>query len=166
MMKKIGNACRVSLVSCLLLVGCDQRPPSLTRQQVDELIRMPADATTASRELVSQDAQARQDWLAIQGDLQAAQLEIGRQRDVLATERRYDSLLAAAVEQTSMLLACLLPVLIVTFLVWPRPATPDAQHACDLLVTEVTQAPPRRRIALASRRRLTRPRDTHSRSHD
>ncbi|QEG41333.1 hypothetical protein [Roseimaritima ulvae] len=148
-MKKISKFVYTPLASTLVLItyaGCDDKQPPLTSSQVDEFIAMPADATAASRELVEQDAKARQEWLSMQSEMQAEVIEIGRQRDALesdrraiATQRHVEPILATALQQTGLLAACLLPVLMLTFLVWPRKPAPDTETVCDLLITEVTR---------------------------
>lgn len=149
MQKHNTSDCRcwlfVLILAIGILLGCESDQQRLTSAQVDELIAMPA-------------------------DLQEERIEIGRQRDALESDRRdlasqrhVEPLVAIAIERSVMLLSCILPVLVVAFLVWPRPTPPDAQQVCDFLVDEATAAPQPPRIASSLRRRLTRSSETVSR---
>jgi len=99
---------------------------------------------------VEGEAKARTELVALQRDLQKAQAEIGRQRDVLEEERRQwagqrgrDPILAAAITSVGVVLACLLPLLLCIYVVRALrdEATNDAAVA-ELLVEELAADQP------------------------
>lgn len=129
-----SNASWIGLSALALCsLGCHTPQPALSQRQVDELLSMSAQSTAASRELVEHDAQSREAWLALYGDLQTEVARIHQQQDQLEADRRalaqrryITPVLAAAVEQLGLLFICLLPLLVVAFLLWP--GRPQAEH--------------------------------------
>ena len=82
----------ILVILCSLILGCDENArvarvaeQAAERQarQNDEMARVTRESAEAARRLVEADAQARQEFLAAQQDLQTQQAELGRQRDRL-----------------------------------------------------------------------------------
>lgn len=101
-------------------------------RQMNELQR---EVAQGSRQLVAANAKAREEMLALQREVQVERAEVGRQRDALETERRdlaakrrIDPILAAAITNLGLLLACLLPLVLCWYLL-QRPADPADDHA-------------------------------------
>lgn len=150
------------IVAALMLtvIGCDEEENKrlaemaerhLERQveqsrQVTELQREVAEG---SRRLVEADAQARQEMVALQREVQAERTEVGRQRDVLegerrdlAAKRRLDPIIAAAITNIGLLLACLLPLVLCWYLLQRRVEPADDRAVAEVLLEDlVTDRP-------------------------
>jgi hypothetical protein len=95
-----GVVASAAVVVACGIVGCDEPPPDrsavrlaerVTHEQAAQNKRL-ADATKSltqgSQQLVTAEAKARQEVIALQRDLRQDQADIGRQRDSLEAERR------------------------------------------------------------------------------
>ena len=144
----------------LTAIGCDEEENKrlaemaerhLERQaeqnrQVTELQREVAEG---SRRLVEADAQARQEMVALQREVQVERTEVGRQRDLLESERRdlaakrhLDPVIAAAITNIGLLLACLLPLVLCWYLLGRRVEPADDQAVAEVLLEDlVTDRP-------------------------
>ena len=145
------------IVAALMLtaIGCDEEENKrlaemaerhLERQaeqnrQVTELQREVAEG---SRRLVEADAQARQEMVALQREVQAERSEVGRQRDLLegerrdlAAKRRLDPIVAAAITNIGLLLACLLPLVLCWYLLTRRVEPADDQAVAEVLLEDL-----------------------------
>ena len=115
-------------------------------RQVTELQREVAEG---SRRLVEADAKARQEMVALQREVQAERNEVGRQRDLmegerrdLADKRRLDPIIAAAITNVGLLLACLLPLVLCWYLLQRRVEPADDQVVAEVLLEDlVTDRP-------------------------
>ncbi len=104
-----------------------------------------------SRQLVESDARAREELVVLQHDLRADQAEIGHQRDQLEAERRQiaeqryrDPLVAAAIANVGLVLACLLPLIVVVYVLWAVGRSRQSDDAVtELLVEELISDQPR-----------------------
>lgn len=151
----------------LVVTGCSARH-SLNEEEWSQLIKMPESNTETAKELVSRDAQSRQQWLELHEDLQTERTEIGHQRDLLEEDRRIwadrdrrDPMIAEAIGSAGVLLACSLPLLMVTLLLWPRKREED-DVVTEVAVTDLLKDVPRRITSRPARRRLTDQREDRS----
>jgi len=150
-------------LGCLLwlaVAGCEtesDRVAAVAREaaerqaeQSKQMAELQSQVAEAHKRLVEGEAKARTELVALQRDLQEAQAEIGRQRDVLEEERRQwagqrgrDPILAAAITSVGVVLACLLPLLLCIYVVRALrdEATNDAAVA-ELLVEELAADQP------------------------
>ncbi|HEX6986965.1 MAG TPA: hypothetical protein VF170_16425 [Planctomycetaceae bacterium] len=136
------------MASILLTTGCD-RDERLARfaeqaaerqaEQNRRMAELQREVAAGSRQLVEADAKARTEFTELHRDLQSERSDIGKQRDALEAERREiasrrvtDPLIAAAVMDAGLLLACLLPLV----LGWHLLRQADREPA-DALVTAV-----------------------------
>lgn len=152
----------IPIVAALMLtaIGCDEEENKrlaemaerhLERQaeqnrQVTELQREVAEG---SRRLVEADAQARQEMVALQREVQAERSEVGRQRDLLegerrdlAAKRRLDPIVAAAITNIGLLLACLLPLVLCWYLLQRRVEPADDQAVAEVLLEDLVSDRP------------------------
>jgi hypothetical protein len=101
----------------------------------------------AAKELVKQDAQARQALLAhhtqLSGQLNSQQSKLDQQRQELAEQLVREPVIAAAISSVGLLFACALPLALAGLLVWQtsQQTSDDAAVAC-LLVHEMTAEKP------------------------
>jgi hypothetical protein len=128
MNKHFTLAAMFFITAALMTSGCDddvddrlvqqaerhEQRQATQNQRAHELQR---EVAAGARQLVEADAKTRAELAALQTAIQSERNEIGRQRDQLeedrlanATNRQFDSLLAAAVNNVGLLLACLLPL--------------------------------------------------------
>jgi hypothetical protein len=136
-----------------LLIGCGETDPRVvqvamesTRRQAEQNKQM-ADlqqhVAEGTKQLVDADAQARQQLAELQRELRTDQAEVSRQRDaleserrVIASERRWDSILGTSIYAGAGILACLL-----LLCGWLLHATRDKQGTdealAELLVEEL-----------------------------
>lgn len=108
----------------------------------------------ATKELVAHDAKARQelvaahDRLTAQLDRQRAAIDAGRdqlekERRTIANQRYRDPLVAAAIQNVGLTIACMLPLVICVFVLRQMGRTePDDQAVAELLVHELTTDKP------------------------
>jgi hypothetical protein len=101
----------------------------------------------AAKELVHQDAKARQELLAhhtqLSSQLNSQQSKLDQQRKDLANQLVREPVIAAAISSVGLLLACALPLALAGLLVWQtsQQTSDDAAVAC-LLVHEMTAEKP------------------------
>ena len=124
-----------------------------------ELVEVEAEARSeliqVQQDLVDRDAQCRQDLNALQQESQSAiQVErqsIDRQREDLESERRdiadkrhRTPIIAAAVTQAGLILACLAPLALCVYLLWSlRSTAAEDEAVTELLVEELSSDRPR-----------------------
>ena len=145
---------RIPILSAVLLTaGCSSQDERLARfaeraaerqaEQNRRMAELQQEVAEGSRELVEADAQSRVEFTALHKDLQAERGEVGRQRDALEEERRdiaarrvTDPLVAAAVTDAGLLIACVLPLV----LCWHLLRRSERDDPADALVAEVLLA--------------------------
>ncbi len=108
----------------------------------------------ATKELVAHDAQARQELIAAQEklttqlDQQRATIDAGRDqleqdRREIAEQRFRDPILAAAVQNVGLIIACSLPLIVCVFVIRRMSSSePDDAAVAELLVHELTSDRP------------------------
>lgn len=131
-----------------LIVGCgDDRPAKMPiepnahqPEQNQHNAELQKQLAEGSKRLVEADVQSRDKFLAMQDHLRADQAAIGQQRDALEADRREiaaqrnrDPIIAAAIIQVGLWLACLLPLVLAGYLVW---ATRHTASQDDAIVAE------------------------------
>lgn len=109
-------------------------------QQFSELQREVAEG---ARQLVDADAKARQDIVTLQREVQAERAEVGRQRDVLETERRQLAverrvapIVASSISSAGLLLACLLPIVLCWLLLRQQGEITNDQLVAEVLLED------------------------------
>jgi hypothetical protein len=133
------------------------------RQELLELQQQLVEADASAREeltqiqqdLVERDAQGRKDLNALQEKTQAASAverkSLDRQREDLENERREIAgqrqrapIIAAAIVQVGLILACLAPLVLAAYLLWSLRSTVSEDEAVtELLVEELVADQPR-----------------------
>jgi hypothetical protein len=134
----------------LMAIGCgDNENTRLAKMAEENLIRQDAqnqrmadlqqEVAEGSRRLVEADAEARQEIIGLQRDVQAERAEVGVQRDSLEAERRdianhryWAPIIAVAIGRFGLLIGCLLPLILCWHLLQRR-----VEPADDAMVAEV-----------------------------
>ena len=147
----------------------DQRLAEFARQSMEEqskqnqyiaeqsqaVVEETQELVEASKELVASDAKARQDLIGAQERLtaqlheQRATVAAGRdeleeERKQIAEQRHRAPLVATAIQNVGLIIACLLPLIVCIFVIKQmRSAEPDDGAVAELLVCELTSDQPR-----------------------
>ena len=118
------------VIAMLILAnaGCDEnkrlaeqaeRHAARQAEQNVRVSEMQRSVAEGAKQLVEADAKARTEIVELQKGVQTERVEIGRQRDLLEVERReiaadrhLEPLVATAIAQFGLLIACVLPLLI------------------------------------------------------
>ncbi|MFH1304632.1 MAG: hypothetical protein ABIK07_26565 [Planctomycetota bacterium] len=153
---------RITLTLILLTsIGCNSdenaRVAELATQQLERqadqnrrMSELQQEVASGSRELVEADAQARQEMVTLQREIQAEQNQIGHQRDQLEAERReiadsrnQDPIIAAAITRVAFVVVSLLPLLICWLLLQQKVESADKNEITELLLDDLVSAEPR-----------------------
>ena len=139
----------------LAMIGCDENENKrlaemaerhLERQseQNRRMSELQREVAEGARQLVEADAKAREEMVTLQLAAQAERSEIGRQRDTmederrhLATIRRLDPIIAAAITEFGLLAACLLPLVLCWYLLHRRIDPADDQVVAEGLLEDL-----------------------------
>lgn len=139
----------------LAMIGCDENENKrlaemaerhLERQseQNRRMSELQREVAEGARQLVEADAKAREEMVTLQRAAQAERSEIGRQRDTmederrhLATIRRLDPIIAAAITDIGLLVACLLPLVLCWYLLHRRIEPADDQAVVEILLEDL-----------------------------
>jgi hypothetical protein len=150
----------VAVALMLAAIGCDEdenkrlaemaeRHLERQSEQSRQVTELQREVAEGSRRLVEADAKSRQEMVALQRDVQVERTEVGRQRDLLegerrelAAKRRVDPIIAAAITNVGLLLACLLPLAVCWLLLRRREEPADDQAVAHVLLEDlVTDRP-------------------------
>ena len=144
----------------LTAIGCnedenkrlaDMAEKNLDRQaeQNRQMSELQHEVAQGTRLLVEADAKAREEMLALHRDFQTERAEIGRQRDSLEDERRAIAsqrhlapIIAAAITNTGLLLACLLPLALCWYLLHRRVEPADDGAVAEILLEDLVAERP------------------------
>ena len=108
-----------------------------------------------AKELVARDAEARRELIAAQQELtsqlngQQATVDAGRgqleqDRREIAEQRHRDPIVATAIQNTGLVIACLLPLIVAVYVIRQMQSQePDHAAVAELLVLELTADEPR-----------------------
>ena len=175
----------VTLIAAILMLtamGCDEnenkRLAEMTERHLERqseqnrrMSELQREVAEGSRQLVEADAKAREEMVALQREVQAERSEFGRQRDVLeedrrdlAAKRRTDPIIATAITNLGLLLACLLPLVLCWYLL-RRPNEPaDDQAVAEVLLEDLTADRPLLLPRMVDQRGTTHRGGQHTRS--
>ena len=122
--------------------------------QAKAVVEESSQLATAAKELVQSDAEARRELIAAQTGLnsqlndQRATVDAGRdqlemERQQIAQQRIRDPMIAAAIQNTGLIIACLLPLVVCIFVIRQmKTQEPDHAAVAELLVSEMTSIRP------------------------
>jgi len=119
-------------------------------RQADQNRRMSElqqEVASGSRKLVEADANARQEMITLQREMQTERNEIGHQRDQLEVERRdiadsrhRDPIIAAAITRVAFVVVSLLPLLVCWLLLQQKVEPADKNEITELLLDDLVSA--------------------------
>ncbi|MCO8123574.1 hypothetical protein NHH03_17650 [Stieleria sp. TO1_6] len=122
MRKNSGSRCAmlVTIVTLLVTAGCQKQAPGLSGPQVDQI-------------------------LDVQQTIVDEQTGLNQGRDDLESDRRQwaqrdrrDPIIAESIQSAAILIACCLPLAMLTLLLWPQPRQDGEQAANEVLVEMLT----------------------------
>ena len=165
-------------LTLILLIGVscssdeNARVAELATQQLERqadqnrrMSELQQEVASGSRKLVEADANARQEMVTLQREIQTERSEIGHQRDQLEAERREiadsrnrDPIIAAAITRVAFVVVSLLPLLICWLLLQQKVEPADKNEITELLLDDLVSAEPRLVSSATSKplkRRLT-----------
>ena len=147
---------RIVLPTAILMiaVGCQSESERVAElasrhatQQAElsrETVELQTELVEGTQQLVKADAQARRDFLELQGNLDKQRAEIERHHDELDGERRdlakqrhRDPIVAEALLAIGSLLACLLPLLLAGYLLRCQLGESGDHATTEILLDEV-----------------------------
>ena len=167
---KTARTMTVVVIAMLTLVatGCDEnkrlaeqaeRHAARQAEQNVRMAEMQREVAAGARQLVEADAKARVEIVELQKGVQTERVDIGRQRDLLEAERREiaddryrEPLIAAAITQIGLLIACVLPLLICWHLLRQPIEPADDGAVAELLLQDMFSESP---LLLAAPPRVT-----------
>jgi hypothetical protein len=154
---------RILLASLLIgLTGCGSDDERLLKMAQDHEAQQAAQnqrmadlqksVAEGSKRLIETEAESRDKLFTMQDNLRADQATVGEQRDKLEGERRReiaqqrirDPIIAAAIIQVGLCLACLLPLVLAGYVVYSMKHTTSQDDAVvtELLVAELVSEHP------------------------
>ncbi len=170
--KKLFGLIMTAVLS--MMIGCDKNENARLAQMADEHLQRQAEqnrqmtelhreVAEGSRQLVEADAKARQEMVAAQRQLQTEHAKVGQQRDALENERREialqrhrEPIIAAAVLNVGLLLACLLPLMLCWRLLHGKVEPADDQVVAEALIEDLVRHEPLLLPRLRGHRALAR----------
>lgn len=150
----------LTLILMLATIGCDkdknkklaemaERHSQRQAEQNRRTVELQREVATGTRRLVEADAKARTEMVKLHRDVQAERTEVGRQRDALekerlglATARRLHPIIASAITNIGLLLACLLPLVLCIYLLKRPVEAADDQAVAELLLEDLVADQP------------------------
>ncbi|MFH1921539.1 MAG: hypothetical protein ABIP48_16870 [Planctomycetota bacterium] len=128
----------------LMAASCEENDERLA-QFAEESVRQQAGQNREMVELNREVAQAHQDLIGLQQNLEEQQVGVNDQRDELESERREiaeqrhrDPLIAAAINNVGLVLACLIPLALAGYLLYCLWDRSDDEAVGELLIQELT----------------------------
>ncbi|HEX3654524.1 MAG TPA: hypothetical protein VHV55_01890 [Pirellulales bacterium] len=133
----------VLIALAILIAGCDEE--ELARQaneyaarqaeQNQQITKLNEQVTEGTKRLVESDAQMRQDFLVAHRDLES-------ERKQIATQRHRDPIVANALLDAALLVACVLPIVLAIYVVRNAGEQSPDDGLAELLVQEFASEEP------------------------
>ena len=149
----------VVAVCLVALTGCEENDERLVRF-AEESTRQQAGQNREMSQLNREVAHAHKELISLQQNLEEQQVAVNHQRDQLESERREiaeqrhrDPIIAAAISNVGLVLACLIPLALAGYLLYCLRNHKDDPVVTELLIAEITSeqptllSPPRTGIA-------------------
>jgi TolA-binding protein len=144
----------------VLIAGCSsdakvariaEKAADRQAEQNKEMVRLQHEVAAASKDLVAADAQARKEMAEVHHNLTEQQHNIHQQhnqleheRQDIARQRQRDPIIAAAIQDGGLIIACLLPLLLAALVIWRlRDSGEELQTLNQVLIQELVAEEPR-----------------------
>jgi TolA-binding protein len=128
----------------VVVASCDEEDERLARFAA-ESTRQQAEQNREMAQLNREVAQSHQELIGLQHNLEEQQVQVNQQRDHLEAERREiaklrhrDPIIAAAISNVGLVLACLLPLALAGYLLYCLRGRSDDEAVGELLIEELT----------------------------
>jgi hypothetical protein len=147
------------IVQCLSLMltaatGCVGRDETIAQlavessaqqaRQSEQVAQASAHLTVGAQHLAESSGRSQESLVALQRELQAEQATIGRQRDALdaerrdlAREQRTAPIIAMALQQLGLWIACLLPLVLAWYVLRGSAVTDSDQALAEVLIEDL-----------------------------
>jgi TolA-binding protein len=132
----------------ILTAGCDDTDERLARF-AQESARQQAEQNREMAQLNREVARSHQELISLERDLEKQQAQIDSQRDGLESERRElakqrqrDPIIAAAINNVGVILACLLPLALAGYLLYCFRDQKKDQLVTEILIQEMVSERP------------------------
>ena len=144
----------------LLMTGCQEHPDQRIAQmalqqardqaeQSRQMLELQEEVAAGSRQLVTADAQSRQEIVAMQHEIQIERStmdqrwdQLEQERKSLANKRYYDSVIAEAISSLGMILICLLPLAVCWQLLRQNVEPATENEVAELLLDDLISSSP------------------------
>ena len=144
----MSRALFVILVGAILvcaMMSCEDSGDERLAWYAQESTRQQAEQNREMAQLNREVAQAHQDLIGLQHNLEEQQVQVNRQRDQLESERRAiarqrhrDPIIAAAISNVGLVLACLIPLALAGYMLYCLRDRSDDEAVGELLIQELT----------------------------
>ena len=138
----------VVAVCLVALAGCEENDARLVRF-AEESTRQQAGQNREMSQLNREVANAHKELVSLQHDVEEQQAEVNRQRDQLESERREiakqrhrDPIIAEAISNVGLVLACLIPLALAGYLLYCLHNHKDDPVVTELLIEEIASEQP------------------------
>lgn len=144
----------------VVMSGCEEAPnerlstlseryAERQAEQSRQTVALQQEVAAGSRELVTADAQARQELVTIQRELHNQRAALDQQRDLLEQERQelavaryWEPLLEGVIDNLGLIVVSLLPLLICWLLLQQKEQPASDQEVAELLLSELVSSNP------------------------
>ena len=175
----MSRAFFIILVGAILvfaMTSCEESSDERLAWYGQESTRQQAEQNREMAQLNREVAQAHQELIGLQHNLEEQQVQVNRQRDqpeserrAIARQRHRDPIIAAAIGNVGLILACLIPLALAGYLLYCLRNQKDGPVVTELLIEEMTAEqptllpPPRTDIArIEGQRKLEPPSSPHA----
>ena len=159
-MEKLTKKLLILVGPLMLMTGCqehsDQRLTQMALQQTKiqaeqsrQMLELQQEVATGARQLVSADAQSRQEIVAMQHDLQIERAnmaqrwdQLEQERKSLASQRYFDSVIAEVISNLGIILICLLPLVVCWQLLRQTIEPAMENEVAELLLEDLVSSKP------------------------
>jgi TolA-binding protein len=135
----------VAAILLFAMVSCEDSGDERLAWLAQESTRRQAEQNREMAQLNREVAQAHQELIGLQHNLEEQQVQVNQQRDRLESERREiarqrhrDPIIAAAISNVGLVLACLIPLALAGYLLYCLRDRSDDEAVGELLIQELT----------------------------
>jgi hypothetical protein len=142
----------LAILLAALATGCEDNDARVARmaeqyaerqaEQSQQMVELQREVAKGTRQLVEADAQARKEIAVLQREVGRQQNQLEADRRAISAQRHRDPIIAAAITNVGLLLACLLPLVLCWYLLRPCPVENIEADVNEILLREITSQQP------------------------